>query len=151
MGKANFHDPAQPTPINRSTPNLVRLITSSIPTTLPNLVTIGCWGSSGQWGEIYTFLCRLFFSFFLQQTLHLPVNMVRFLSLIRQTTCSRAYSCIDLRLFTPTLFWGVIYPQNHQFSPNRFCLQLEYQIWTAAQTNGPEVVGKGSNDVTHCM
>ena len=105
MGKANFHDPAEPSPINRSTPKLVRLITSSIPPTIPNLVTIGCSGSSGQWGEIYTFFVGIF-SFFLLQTLHLPVNMVRYLSLIRQTTCSRAYSCIDLTLFTPTLFWG---------------------------------------------
>ena len=47
-GKVNFFDPAEPTPLNRTTQNFAQFITQSISPPLPNLVTIAPQGLSGR-------------------------------------------------------------------------------------------------------
>ena len=80
----------------------------------------------GRLGKGVKYTLFTFSPFFLFQTLYLPVNMVRFWSLIRQTLCSRAYMNLQLRLLTSNQFWGVIDPKNPQFRQNRNCLWLAW-------------------------
>jgi len=51
-GRWQFSTPTESTPLDRSPKNLVRVITSPVPTAVPNLVQIRRWVASGQMGEI---------------------------------------------------------------------------------------------------
>jgi len=51
-GRWQFSTPTESTPLDRSPKNLVRVITSLVPTAVPNLVQIRRWVASGQMGEI---------------------------------------------------------------------------------------------------
>ena len=52
MGDGNFRPATESTPLDRSPKNLLLVITSATPTTVPNLVQIRQRGASGQMGEI---------------------------------------------------------------------------------------------------
>ena len=138
MGKANFHDPAKPTPINRSTPHLVRLITSSIPPTLPNFVTIGCWGSSGQWGEIYTFLCRFFFFFSPSN----PTSTSKYGPIFVVNTSTDVFPCIFVHrletIYTNPILGGHLPPK-----PPIFAKSLLFATWVLNLNCSPNQWTKG--------
>ena len=64
MGKGELWDPADQKPLNRSTPNLIHVITSWVPITKQNLDAIRTGVSSPHIREIYTLCSHVYYPFF---------------------------------------------------------------------------------------
>ena len=96
MGKGELWHPADQKPLNRSSRNLIHVITSWVPITTQNLDAICPGVSSPHIREIYTLGCsHVYYTFFVGSSNRLASKRQRGHSrLIRQMTWFRARKCL---------------------------------------------------------